>query len=178
MLMHNKQHGFTLTELLITVAVFGILGAFAVPSFLQMVQNSQIKTASDSILTGLQVARAEAVKRNTEVQFDLLAGSAWTVCISPAGGGSCPVPDDATTVQSRLESDGSSSNVTVAADVAGPYIFDGLGLLTTGAVDFSIDNSALSAADSRDLRVEVGAGGAARSCDPALDPTGNDPRKC
>lgn len=173
-----SQRGFTVTELLITVAVFGILGAFAIPSYQQMVQNSQIKSATNSIVNGLQIARAEAVKRNTDVQLEFRANSAWTVCLSPAGGGSCPTTDDASTIQSRLEKDGSSSNVTVAADAAGPYVFDGMGLLTSGAVTFDIDNTALSSADSRNLKVVVGAGGSVKSCDPALDPSGTDPRRC
>lgn len=160
------------------LAIFVVLGAFAVPSYQQMIQNTQIKSATDSIVNGLQVARAEAVKRNTEVQFQFRTGSAWTVCITPAGGGACPTTDDATTIESRTQKDGSSSNVTLTANTVGPYIFDGLGLLTSGAATFDIDNTALSAADSRNLRVVVGAGGAVKSCDPALDPAGNDPRKC
>lgn len=175
---HKQQQAFTLIELLITMALFAVLAAFAIPSYQQMVQNTQIKSAADSILNGLQVARAEAVKRNTDVQFEFRTGSAWTVCISPAGGGSCPSTDGTSTIQSRVENDGSSSNVTINASAAGPYVFDGLGLLTSGAVTFSVDNSALSAADSRDLNVVVSAGGAVRSCDPALDSSGTDPRKC
>lgn len=162
------------------IALFSVLASFAIPSYQRMIQNTQIRTATDSILTGLQIARAEAVARNTKVQFDFRTGSAWTVCTTPAGNGSCPTTDDATTVQSRGASDGSSANVTINTNGNnGPYVFTSLGGLDpAGALTIDIDNTALSSGASRNLRVSVGAGGLARSCDPALDASGTDPRRC
>ncbi|HSR01922.1 MAG TPA: GspH/FimT family pseudopilin [Methylophilaceae bacterium] len=173
---YDKQSGFSLVELVIVIAIFGILASFAVPSYQQMIENSKIKTATDSILSGFQIARAEAVKRNINVQLEFGAGSAWTVCVSPAGGGSCTA---ANTIQSRKSSEGSSSDVTVVASVAGPYVFNGFGILTSpGGATIDIDNAALSSAKSRNLRVIAGASGAIKSCDPSLDPSGSDPRRC
>lgn len=175
--MHKcvKQLGFSLVELVIVIAIFGILASFAVPSYQQMIENTKIKTATDAILSGFQIARAEAVKRNTNVQLEFGAGSAWTVCVSPAGGGAC----SGNTIESRKSSEGSSTDVSVVASVAGPYVFNGFGILTSpGAVTIDIDNAALPSAKSRNLRVIAGASGAVKSCDPALDPSGSDPRKC
>jgi type IV fimbrial biogenesis protein FimT len=163
-------------ELMIAVAMFGILASFAIPSYQQMIQNSMIRTATDSIQAGFQIARAEAVKQNANVQFDFRgATSDWTVCVSPAAPGSCPA---GTNIQSRVKSDGSSANITVAPSVAGPYVFNGFGVMTSpvGAVSINLGNSAL--AGSRDLRIAVGVGGAVRVCDPALASGGTDPRRC
>lgn len=170
----SKQFGFTVVELALVVAIFGILAALAVPSYLQMVQNTMVRTATESILSGFQIARGEAVKRNTNVQFEFNGvNSDWTVCESPAGGGSC----GATTIQSRTNKDGSSANITVNP-TGGPYVFNGFGLMVNaaGTVFIDIGNSAIS--DSRDLRVVVAAGGSVKSCDPMLSPTGTDPRRC
>lgn len=174
----TKQIGFTLVELLIVIALFAVLASFAIPSYQQMVENSKIRTATESILTGFQIARAEAVKQNTNVQLDFRAGSAWTVCLAPAGGGSCPTTDDATTIQSRKSSDGSSSNITVTASDTGPYVFNGFGVMTIPAAALTIDLDSTAYPGGRNLRIEVGAGGAVKSCDPALDPAGTDPRRC
>lgn len=182
MRVNLKQLGFTMIEILIVIALFGVLASFAVPSFQKMINNTKIRTATDSILSGLQLARAEAVKRNVNVQFEFRGAgnpTEWTVCLSPAGGGACPAVDGATTVQSRRASEGSSSDVTANPDQPGPYVFNGYGLMSSpGALAIAIDNPVMPAADSRDLMVVIGAGGAVNSCDPALDTTGTDPRRC
>jgi len=179
MLIQLKQSGFTLVELVIVIAVLAILTTFAIPSYQQMIQNAMIKTATESILTGFQIARAEAVTRNTNVQFDFRGDkSDWTVCVSPAAGGSCPTTDGATTIQSRKKEGGSSSTITVAP-TGGPYVFNGFGVMTslaTGTLNLNISNSASTS--SRNLRIVVAAGGAIKSCDPALDSSGTDPRRC
>jgi type IV fimbrial biogenesis protein FimT len=59
--------GFTLIELIVTMAVLAILMALAAPSF-EMVFNSNRLTANaNQLLTGLQSARMEAVRRNARV---------------------------------------------------------------------------------------------------------------
>ncbi len=179
MCIDRKQTGFTLIELMVTVAVFAVLASFAVPSYQNMIENSKIKTVTDSILTGMQIARAEAVSRNSQVQFDFRSGAAWTVCVSPASAGNCPDPDDLTTIDSRTVNEGSATHVTVSeGGSGGPYVFNGFGGLESPTTSTQIDigNNALSG--SRDLRIVVGVGGAVKSCDPALDSGGTDPRRC
>jgi type IV fimbrial biogenesis protein FimT len=186
MLPNRKSSGFSLIELIVVIAVLGIISTFAISSYQAWVQNTRIRTAAESIQTGIQMARAEAVSRNASVQFDLRGiNSAWTVCTSPAAPGACPDPDDATTIQSRAASEGSSSDINVVASDAGPYVFNSFGTMTspvpaavTGLVSIGIDTSALSAAESRDLRIVIGVGGSSRMCDPDTGISASDPRKC
>lgn len=63
----KTQHAFTLVELLVTMAVFGILAVAAIPAFNNYVTNNRLFTDSNMLITSLNVARNEAVKRGTTV---------------------------------------------------------------------------------------------------------------
>lgn len=59
--------GFTLIELMVTVAVLAILLALAAPSFLDMSLSSRLTAISNSLTTSIQLARSEAIKRNQTI---------------------------------------------------------------------------------------------------------------
>jgi type IV fimbrial biogenesis protein FimT len=163
-------HGFSLVELMVTVAVLSLLMVLAVPSFTEWIQNSRIRTAAESVQNGVQLARAEAVRRNARVEFALVGtGGGWVVRF--AGGGA--------TIQARSGSEGAGGVVlsTVPED-ATSVAFDGLGRSdnTLTAINVDVPTSALPAAQSRDLRITIGTGGV-RMCDPNVSDS-TDPRKC
>jgi type IV fimbrial biogenesis protein FimT len=60
----KKQHGFTLVELIVTVAVAAILMAIAMPSLRSSMTRSQVSTAANDFSATLQFARAQAVSLN------------------------------------------------------------------------------------------------------------------
>lgn len=59
--------GFTLVELLVTLAVAAILLTVGVPSFRTFVQNAQLRSATDGFLAAIQRARSEAITRGDAV---------------------------------------------------------------------------------------------------------------
>lgn len=63
----RKAHGFTLIELMITVAIVGILAVAGLPAFREFVANQRIKSASFDMMAMMTLARSEALKRNTQV---------------------------------------------------------------------------------------------------------------
>ncbi|SET73487.1 GspH/FimT family pseudopilin [Stenotrophomonas indicatrix] len=60
--------GFTLLELMVTVAVLAILITVALPSFSAMIVGNRITAAGNDLMAGLQFARHEAIRRNAAVQ--------------------------------------------------------------------------------------------------------------
>lgn len=69
--------GFTLIELMVTLAVLGILLTVAVPNFQMFVMNNRMVTQANDLITSFNMARSEAVKRAANV----------TVCASSNGTG-------------------------------------------------------------------------------------------
>ena len=61
----GREKGFTLIELLITIVVASILLATGVPSIMQMIKNNRVTTQANKLVTTIQLARNEAVKRGT-----------------------------------------------------------------------------------------------------------------
>ena len=71
----DRQKGFTLLELMTTLAVAGLLLSFAVPSFSTLSLNSKRASSINEIVSAMHFARNTAVVRNERV----------TVCTSSNG---------------------------------------------------------------------------------------------
>ena len=63
------ERGFTLIEMMIAVTVTGILLVLAVPALRGVMENTRIRANAESLKYGMDLARQEAVRRNTQVEF-------------------------------------------------------------------------------------------------------------
>jgi len=169
----NKMTGFTLIELVTVVTILSIMIFLALPNFNVWLQNTQIRTAGEAILNGLQLARAEAVRRNVNVELRMDLSSGWTARL----------PDTGEVIQTRLAGEGSSAAlVTITPLGANTVTFNSLGTIAANAngsnpvSEFKIDSISLAATNSRELCILIRTGGNIRMCDPQVAST--DTRSC
>jgi type IV fimbrial biogenesis protein FimT len=86
----SRQHGVTLIEMMIAVAVLAILLAIAVPTFIDFRERSIVRGAAEQLVAVVADARFEAVKRNAAILVNFQRGSSDTAfCVGATTTGSC-----------------------------------------------------------------------------------------
>lgn len=81
----RSERAFSLHEALVTLAVVSTVTTFAVPSFQQFISSQRMTGAINSLITGLHLARSEAIKRgddavlcpSTDGRACINGGSGW-----------------------------------------------------------------------------------------------------
>ena len=64
-----KQQGFTLLELMIVVAMLGVVTAIGLPSFRAMMITSEVVDVTNDFTITLKRARSEAIKRGKDIRI-------------------------------------------------------------------------------------------------------------
>ena len=76
----KPNKGFTLFELIVTVAVLAILAMIAAPSMVNLIKSSKVKTTSSAIVDFMQQARSEAIRTGRPVT--VCASSSGSACVN------------------------------------------------------------------------------------------------
>lgn len=74
----SAQRGFTLIELMVTLALVAIMMMLAAPNFTAFQRNSELTTTANNFLATLSAARAEAMKRQLRTFVIPADGSNWS----------------------------------------------------------------------------------------------------
>ena len=84
----KKNHGFTLIELMVTIAVIAIIAMMAAPSFNSLIMNQNLKKSTDSLTQEIRAARSKAILDKREITLNLASLSSNTDSVmnwSPEG---------------------------------------------------------------------------------------------
>lgn len=154
--------GFTLLELIITIAIFSIIAGVAVPGFQNLIEANRVTTQTNNFLSALKTARSEAVKRGGPVTVSAIGGDfgdGWCLYEGTAGS-DC---DSVTTIRS-VEL-GSKSGISIDSDGTSAIEFDDQGRLTSpnNEVEIALDPTDCDGAEGKRREISIGFGGRASS---------------
>ena len=73
--MYKAQWGFTMTEVMLAVAIMGIMSAAVAPSFQQLMKDRKLALVSSAMAGKLSLARSESIKRRSRIGINAIDGS-------------------------------------------------------------------------------------------------------
>ncbi|MES2832163.1 MAG: GspH/FimT family pseudopilin [Pseudomonadota bacterium] len=184
-LAKKPHHGFTVIELLITVAVLATLSALGIPTMNNAINNAKVRSTAEALQNGLRTAQAEAIRRSRQTAFVLTNdtpaegaapsddGTYWYVQVLPA------VPGEV--VIDPYVQGGQFGARTAGTTIRGPAVicFNSIGRAVANNAT-GLPGAASCAAPAsrttfdvtktgadRTLRLQVSAAGKIRMCDTA-----------
>ncbi|MGE0559777.1 MAG: Tfp pilus assembly protein FimT/FimU [Burkholderiales bacterium] len=201
--MLNRPHyGFSLIELIVGLAILAMLMALGVPQYATFISNARLRATTEGVANGLNLARAEAVKRNARVELVLTDEEPIEALVNglpPSTSGYnwvvrewVPATGSYNFIEGKVGAEGSGrsegSGVVIASNSAdatydGRIIFTGFGAMAIGqpvSFQFTYPGAGLCAAAGGPLRclnINVSPGGQIRVCDPKVTDA-KDTRAC
>jgi type IV fimbrial biogenesis protein FimT len=157
--MGRIQQGFTLIELMITIAILGVLAMAGIPELASYLGNSKLRESANTVAAAVSLARSEAIKRNSTVSLTV-SGSTLTVLRE----------SDSKLLWSGNTPEGVTTTVLTSAGspaTGSKAVFNSQGQLTPFGSALAIATNLSNKACSSDLRcpaVLIEAGGATNVC--------------
>lgn len=163
-----RTSGFTLVELLVTIALVAVLASFALPAFQSTIQNNRLLACANKVVAAVQFAKSEAISSKQTILVESLQNPSGTPLyrVGTDGDSNNSVSDAELLQQLSCEGDGltASNNLGTGFISFGPTGFRNDGL---AEVVFTTCNSNKS---GKAFRISIG--GAVSSSDA---PTGSCP---
>jgi type IV fimbrial biogenesis protein FimT len=127
----NKK-GFTIAEVLVTISILAIMATISIPTFISWLPTHRLQTSARQIYDDLNLAKMEAVKRNTDVCIRFNMGNnTYRVFVDADSDGAYTSPPD-TSLKDKvtLENDVNITNISFGNTIG----FNNRGMVATAAV--------------------------------------------
>lgn len=153
MIIKTDKHsagGFSLAEVLVVIAIIGILSALAVPSVLAWRERANLQGAARELLTDLQVGKGRAVRENSSVTIAISAGG-YVICFDNNVSTTCDAGEQV------LRSANLPAGYTIVEDLVGSALtFTGRGVPSNGT--FQLNNGT-----DNEATIEIGSTNGSRA---------------
>lgn len=162
----TKSSGFSLLEFLVAIIILVILITIAMPNFRAVLQNNRTQSLANELVSALNLARSEAIKRGISVSLCAAADSTLSSCGSNWNNGwlvfTNPNEDasfDNNTSEILLRTQqiigpGYAISNTPSSGVA-TYTSTGFPLSTTGNMVFTINASGCTGNNNRNVTIST-----------------------
>ena len=70
----RKNSGFTIYELMVTIAIMALIAAITMPPYLKWFRTSRLRSAVSSFTVDLEMAKTEAIRKNGLVVIEFYSG--------------------------------------------------------------------------------------------------------
>jgi len=158
----RKPKGFTILELMFTIAVAAVILGIAVPSFRSAMGSNRIMTQSNELVGAINYARSEAITGNANVTFCRTASDVSTTCAASVAEWSNWILRNSAGVVRRGTIDTFGSTLKVNSDLtldSMTFGSDGLARTGTALVDnrrFTVCTSTLATDNFRVIALGSG----------------------
>lgn len=137
----RRIKGFTLVEMMVTIAVLAIIIGIATPSFVDMMRQNTVRSQANELLALMHFARSEAIKRRVNVTVNLTPGKGWKAEVIQPG---------TSTVLRTVDKSATSVSLTGSETIAVVFDLRGRRISADNCFQLSYSNN------DRQLTVETG----------------------
>jgi type IV fimbrial biogenesis protein FimT len=161
--MSNKQTkslGVTLIELIVTISIAAILMGIAIPSFSSIINSTRLTTYANALVTSLNLARSEAVKRGVQISVkregstDNNWDSGWSIFTDLNGNGALDAADTLLKTYPSLTNGFTLRTGTTGYQAFAAYLPSGLSLNSNGDT-FRLCDSSADTKNSRAIEINA-----------------------
>lgn len=151
-----KINGFSLIDVMVSIAVIGIATSTAVPMFGDYIENNRLRSVAEGAYGSVQLSRSEAIKSNSNIHMSVSDGTAWCYGFNNTAGCDCSSTGNSCSINTT-KSNGISLSFGTDTAVKNGIYFSPNGAVfknannnsTSGKIIFNSDSKSASVLISR-----------------------------